>query len=304
MNKIGFAIIGMVLVVAVIVTGSYGLSKKNIEIYENAVALQESVEQLGFDNFSLAEYPVAFYDGEHDYVVTWKEDEYEIEKRKAVLNFVAATAYPVEEHYEVHAPTVEKMSSLVNFVSQGDVKYDIQEQVATIWHEAFHCYQLTNYLAHIEAICPDGMQENLIAEKIDANKDAVTLFMKQSALLEEAKLCKDIDKLRADIVEYKRLEEKRNAMLTEESVALEDYYVRVEGTAYYVESCICQMQNQKQYEENYLQAVDTYQKGTTKYYRRGMLQCMILNQLSPEWKQGYDFSESMMELIYKELDIS
>lgn len=304
MKKIGFGIIGMVLVAAVILTGSYGLSKKNIEIYENAVALQEKVKQVGFEDFLLTDYPVTFYDGDYDYVVTWRGDNYDIEKRKAVLNFVAATAYPVEDHYEVHTPTVEKMSSLVNLVSQGDGEYGMQEQVSTIWHEAFHCYQLTNYLAYIEAICPGGMQENLIAEKIDANKDAVTLFMKQSALLEGAKQCKDIDKLRADIVEYKRLEEKRNAILTEESVALEDYYVRVEGTAYYVESCICQMQNQKQYEENYLQAVDTYQKGTTKYYRRGMLQCMILNQLSPEWKQGYDFSESMMELIYKELDIS
>lgn len=303
MKKIGFAIIGMVLVTAVILTGSYGLSKKDIEIYENAVVLQEKVKQVGFEDFSLTDYPVTFYDGDYDYVVTWKGDNYDIEKRKAVLNFVAATAYPVEDHYEVHTPTVEKMASLVNLVSQGDVKYDIQEQVATIWHEAFHCYQLTNYLAHIEAICPDGIQENLIAEQIDTDEKAVSIFMKQSALLEEAKRCKDIDKLRADIVEYKRLEEERNAMLTEDSVALEDYYVRVEGTAYYVESCICQMQNQKQYEEAYFQAVDTYQKGTSKYYRRGMLQCMILNQLNPDWKQGYDFSEPLMEMIYRELEI-
>ena len=39
MKKIGLAVVGIVLVAAVILTGSYGLSKKNIEIYEKAVAL-------------------------------------------------------------------------------------------------------------------------------------------------------------------------------------------------------------------------------------------------------------------------
>lgn len=304
MKKIGLAVVGIVLVAAVILTGNYGLSKKNIEIYEKAVALEESVEQLGFEEFSLTDYPVAFYNGDYDYVVTWKDDNYDIEKRKAVLNFVAATAYPVEDRYEVHTPTVEKMASLVNLVSQGDVDYGIQEQVSTIWHEAFHCYQLTNYLRHVEAICPSGVEPSVITEQIDTDEKVVTLFLQQTELLEEAKMCKDMDKLRAHIVEYKRLEEQRNAIMTEEIIALEEYYVRVEGTAYYVESCVCKMQNPSQYEEVYVASDESYQNGTSKYYRRGMVQCMILDELNPNWKQEYDFSESMMQLIYDELDIS
>ena len=64
MKRILIGLIGIVIVVGVVVTGSYGLSQENIEIYESAVALHNKMDEIGFDGFTFTDYPLAFYDGE------------------------------------------------------------------------------------------------------------------------------------------------------------------------------------------------------------------------------------------------
>lgn len=295
-------IIGAALVAGVIATGSYGLSKDNINIYERAVALQNENSNFGFDGFAVTDYPVAFYDGDNDYVIVWENGGYTIEKRRPVINSIAATAYFVDDHYEVLAPSVEKMSSLMGLLNGGSSEYGTQDCVATLWHEAFHCWQLTNYADNIEAICPET-NENLIAEYADTNRQAVDLFEQQAAILENAVKADDIDRIRDYIAKYKKLEEERNMLLSNDVKALEDYYTRVEGTACYIEACVYKMQLPEKFNGNYIDNISEYSGGSSKYYKAGMAQCMILDKLNPQWKDGYDFKEPLTNLIYTELEI-
>lgn len=294
-------LIGGALVVGVIATGSYGLSQEDSAIYEDAVALEESARNIGFADFALTDYPVAFYDGDRDYVLTWEQDGYRVEKRRAVYNAIVATAYPVDDHYEVLAPTLDKMSSVLGMISMGNSGYGAEEQIATIWHEAFHCYQLTHFAENVEAIFPQGIDESAIVTEADGSPRAVSLFRQQAQLLQDAVKTDDVDRIRECIVKYKELDEERRQLLPADVIALEDYYTRVEGSACYVEACIYKMLAPDSFERTYTDIVSEYVDGSAKYYHTGMAQCMILDRLNPEWKKGFDFSEPMMELIYREL---
>ncbi|MDE7224748.1 MAG: hypothetical protein K2O34_13335 [Acetatifactor sp.] len=294
---------GAALIAGVTATGTYGLSGEDLAIYEGAVALEEGDCNIGFEGFALTDYPVAFYDGDWDYVVVRDKDGYSVEKRKAVVNSIVATAWPVEGHYEVLAPTMDKMSSFLGMMSMGNSDYGTVEQTATIWHEAFHCYQLTRYAENVEAICPFEIDEKLIAGEADTNTQAAALFERQAQLLEDAVKSDDIDRIQECIVKYRELDEERKRLLSEEVASLEDYYTRVEGTAFYVEACIYKMLVPGKLDSNYIDVISEYAKGSTKYYRTGMAQCMILDKLNPEWKKGFDFSEPVIQLIYRELEI-
>lgn len=303
MKKIVIALIGIALAAGVIATGSYGLSENNIDIYKQAVEVQSGTDNFGFENFAFTDYPVAFYDGDKDYVLTWDNSGYNITKRKPVLNAIAATAYPVDGHYEVLAPTVEKMSSLLGVMSAGEAEYGEKEQAATIWHEAFHCYQLTNYYDNIVSICSADVDESVIAEYADTNDKAVSLFKQQAALLEKAVRCGDVDKIREYIVKYKQLDLERKALLTEDIISLEDHYTRVEGSACYIEACVYRALLPDKFEESYIDGLSEYSGGSSKYYRTGMAECMILDTLDPDWKDGFDFSGSAIDIIYEKLGI-
>ncbi|MBQ7094430.1 MAG: hypothetical protein IJN84_07940 [Clostridia bacterium] len=298
-----FVLIGVILVTGVIATGTYGLSEENIEIYQQAVKLQSGNENFGFEGFFLTDYPVSFYDGNKDYVVVWENNTYSITKRKATINSLAATAYPIDGHYEVLTPTIEKMTSLLGLFSTEDADYGTEEHISTLWHEAFHCWQLTNYLANIEAICPVAINEKIIAEQVDTNEKAVALFKQQSTLLEDAVKSGDVDKIREYIVRYKELDEERDILLSAEAIALEEYYTRVEGSACYIEACVYQLQCPDSIASSYIDTISEYSGGSGKYYKSGMAMCMILDAIDSDWKDSYDFSEPLINLIYKELEI-
>lgn len=301
MKKLIIVLTGIVLATAVITTGKPSLTHENLDIYERAIAIDGSV--TGFANFSLTDYPVAFYDGEYDYVLTWENDAYRIDRRTPVINSVAATAYPVEDHYEVLAPTVEKMSSVLGIISMGETKYNTEEQVSTIWHEAFHCWQFTNFEDNIDKIYSGIIDENTISQSVDANTQAAEMLADQLTILKETIKCEDVDKMRENIVKYKQLDTQRKELLTENITQLEDYYTIVEGTAFYVESCIYRSELPNKYMSVYIDDIDEYKGGAAKYYHMGMAQCMILDKLNSEWKTNYRFSESLMEMIYEELEI-
>ena len=302
-RKLVLLLTGAILVTGVIVTGTYGLSEEDLAIYEGAVALEENARGIGFEDFSLTDYPVAFYDGDRDYVLTWEQGGYHVEKRRAVFNAIVATAWPVDDHYEVLTSTARKMSSVLSMISMGNSAYGEQEQIATIWHEAFHCYQLTHFAENVEALFPTGLDESIIVMEADSNSEAIALFKQQAQLLEAAAKTGDIDKIRECIVKYRELDEERKQVLSQEVTALEDYYTRVEGSACYVEACIYKMLAPDSFDSQYLDPVSEYVDGSAKYYHTGMAQCMILDGLNPEWKKGFDFSEPVIELIYKELGL-
>ena len=297
-----FILVGILLVAGVIATGTYSLSEENIKIYERAVSL-EAENNFGFDGFAITDYPVSFYDGDNDYVIIWENGEYSVTKRSAVMDSIVATAYPVEEHYEVLTPTVEKMSSLVGLLSAGNESYGEDEHIVTLWHEAFHCYQLTNHFESIEEIPLVPVDESLIVQYADTDKQAVELFEQQALLLQNAVKTDDIDVIKDYIVEYKKLAENRRTLLLDEVNSLEDYYTRVEGTACYIEACVYKTLLPDSFDSYYIDNISIYGNGSGKYYKTGMAMCMILDTINPEWKDSYDFSEPLINLIYKELEI-
>lgn len=304
MKRIIMGILGVILLTGVLITAEYGLSKENIEVYEEAIALQTELKGIGFDGFDIEDYPMAFYDGEKDYVLTREGTGFTITKRKALVDFIVATAYPVDGQFEVHTPTVEKMSSLVGiFGALEGAEYGKNEHIVTLWHEAFHCYQLTNYMPNIEAFCETAVEESKIAQTVDVNEQAVELYKQQTTLLEKAVKSEEIDKIKEYIVQYKELEDKRNQLLEGEIINLERYYTTVEGSACYVEAKVCKVLEPERFEADYVNTISEYVGGTAKYYKVGMAQCMILDRIAPGWKEKYDFSKVPMELIYEILGI-
>ena len=303
MKKVVVILVGIVLLAGVIFTGTYGVSQKNIEVYERAMEMQSIADTIGWADFRIADYPIAVYDGENEYVFTRNKRGYDVNKRAVTMNFLVATAYPVDDHFEVITPSVEQMSSFIGLASAGATEYGIVEHSVTLWHEAFHCYQLTNYMEVIKNICPEGIEENTITLHADTNKGAVDLFKRQAEILEAAVKSEDIDRIRAYIVEYKKLEEERNALLDEKIIHTEEYYERVEGGAYYVEALMHGEMNPEKFQNDYIGGISEFSNGSSKYYRTGMAQYMIMDVLNPGWKANYDFSEPVMELIYEELEI-
>lgn len=326
-GRIAYIAVGVVLLTGSVATKSRGLSDADKAIYELALGQQKWVDTLGFEDFQLADYPVAFFDGKKDYVVTAKEEGYSIEKREPVLNTFAGTAYEVDGHYEVIVPTVDKLSELIELagsagkvqemteggeisekedveVSTKEDTYGEKEQTATIWHEAFHAYQFTKAEEQIEAMlaghtfAQGDLGEDVIVAQIDENKEQKELFEKQLAVLKEAVLATEVDTLKELILEYQRLEEQRTAMLSEEAKILEAYYKRVEGSAHYEEAYVYKkLYSEEAFQTRYVGELDTFRGGSSKYYSVGMAECLILDKLNENWKSEYDFSKSFLEVI-------
>ncbi len=308
---------------AVLLTGTYGLSVRNLFIYEEAVLLQEKMDELGFQDFRITDYPIAFFDGNKDYVVTKKGKEYKVETRKPVFSTYVGTAYEVEDHYEIILPTIEsfeKMFSMLGMVenvqefqkgnaaSFEESEYEDKEQAATIWHEGFHAYQMTEFENEItemlegHSFSEEDFSEEVIVNQVDANEQAVDLYKQELKLLKKAALSEDVDDIKALIIKYKELEEKRIGLLQEDVLLLEEYFERMEGTARYVEGkAYEQLYSKEAFEETYLEAFESYQKGSGKYYGTGMVKCLLLDRLAPGWKQEYDFSKSLTGLLYEQI---
>lgn len=318
-NKIIYIVIGILLLAATILTGTYGLSSENIEIYLDALALQKEMDEMGFPGFQLSDYPVAFFDGNYDYVLTASGDSYEIQRRQPVLSTFVGTAYPVDDHYEVLMPTVERFHDMIDLfssaeqleqMSSGEIlameewEYGRKEQIAAIWHEAFHAYQSTYYMEQIDNLLEGhdfsegdfGDGEAIIVEKVDENPQVVELYKKELEVLKEAVFGEDIDTIKELILEYKSMEEERQALLDEDILILERYYKQLEGTARYVEAYAYRnLYSEEAFQSRYLEPMVEYTNGSGKYYDIGMAERLILDKLDPNWQSKYDCSLDLMD---------
>lgn len=314
MKRLAIIFIGIILVVSVVLTGNYELSDIDKRCYESAAKLQGKIDEIGFKDFKLADYPVAFCDGKKEYVITSSGDAYSIRRRKPVLDTFVATAFEVEGHYEVIIPTKEMMSGLMNVgmaITAGDMESGYHEnmQATTIWHEAFHCWQLSNFENNIARLIEghtfgeEGFGEELIVKCCDENREVTALYKEGAKLLKKAAKQEDKEEIRALVLQYKNIQEQRNALLDEAVQRLENYYTSVEGSACYVEAMACRYLDDKRFEEDYMENIDLYVQGSSKYYDSGMAQCMILDKLDSTWKTGYDFSKPLVEVIYEKLGL-
>lgn len=308
-------LVGIILAAGVLLTGNNGLSDEEKDCYERAVSLQEKMDHIGFKDFKPADYPIAFCDGKHDYVMTPSGSSYQIQKRKPVLDTFAATAYKVKDHYEVIMPTKELMSRLMGIAGgmekavtgSSESGFDKTGQITTIWHESFHCWQLSHFEDHISSLNgghrfdEEGYGEEMIVKECDENEEAAELYREGAELLKKAAVQKDREEIRRLLLQYKDVWEKRNALLSETVQKLEDYYTSVEGSACYIEAMSCQYLDEKRLEDDYIESINLYAKGSPKYYYSGMAQCMILDNLDNTWKESYDFSQPLINLIYEKI---
>lgn len=308
---------GIFLMSAWMLTAKQGISMENQRIYQEAVKLQEKVEALGFKGFCLSDFPVAMYDGKWDYVFY----KGKVEKREPALSTFVGTAFPVEDHFEVIVPTLEQLDSLMSVVGgvEGMLtgeEYDFAQQKATIWHEAFHAYQLTNFGILGEKVTTEDMraeleeskesdapsQEEWLVREVDQKKGLKSKLEGEMMLLKKAVEtdASDIDELRRIVLEYSERRDKRLKEMPKEAREAEIRCELTEGTAYYVEASVYRLAcGDEAYKERYLDNLEAYEGGRGKYYRTGFAKCLILDRLAPDWKETFDFTKGLDEVLEK-----
>lgn len=319
-GKILYGMLGVGLTVATVLTGTYGISQRNIQIYEDALELQQQVDSLEIPQFHLEDYAVRCYDGNSDYVFTYEQGKAKYEKQTTVLGAYVGTAYEVEGEYQVIVPTVEKFHKLLSLMDTaagvqsesfvfGETEYGDEEQIATIWHEALHAWQFTNYESQIIdsvrlAETESSNMSDLITKEVDNNSEIVALYQQEMNCLKQAVQAESIDDKKSYVLQYKKIEEQRRQLLSESVLTVEEYYEKVEGMAFYVESKVYELlKGTNAYEEYYLEPISEYSQGTHKYYSMGMAKCLLLDEMKKDWKQEYDYSTSLTECVYEVFEI-
>ena len=330
---------GVCLCAAWLATGTRGISDADRKVYEQAAAMQEQADRIGFADFRLADYPVAMYDGSWDYVF-YKGI---IRRRKPVLETFAGTAYPVADHFEGILPTVSQFDRLLSLAGgiEGMLTgsgYGTDEQVAVLWHETFHAYQMTHFAILGEKTDPGEMlqkekdrdhtfensdygqrtDEEWIVKEADQNEIVRKWIQEEMNLLQKAvwqavrlqqlsenptKMAKEKERIKELLMQYRDSRRQRMDQFPAQAATAEIRCELTEGTARYVEARIYRMLAGTQaYRGRYLDTLGIYEGGREKYYRTGMAKCLLLDVLQPGWKSGFDFTVGLDELLENVLD--
>ncbi len=309
-----YILVGVVLVVLTIVTGKKGLSQTDKDLYARAIELDETVKGLGFHEFTISEYKVRFFDGNADYVVRGNV----IQKEEAVFETFVGTTVEVNGEFQVLLPTYDRFSQMFTALAAAgnmaegnfsfeEADYSTNAHIATLWHEAFHTWQFTNQFSKIEAMAMEaGMTEDtsyseIVLNEVDTNETLVLLFEQEMQLLHRILEEENTD-VKKDLLEQVLLIQKeRKTLLNMQATFVEQYYETIEGSAKYVEACIYkELEGEEAWMETYM-APFTYQNGSGKYYDIGMLKCLILDQIAPDWKEDFDVTVSMNVLLEQAL---
>ena len=293
---------GLILLVAYILTGTYGLSPKDKELYNDALALQKIADAIGFVGFRLEDYPVAFYDGKNEYVI---ESDGSVEKRDPILSVMVATAYPVGDHMEVIVPTYKNLLAIVGLgnpaagAGEGGEARQWAYCISTIWHEALHAWQLTY---HWEGIALWKTGDDFEGSGVDQNTEVRALYQQQLALLMQGALETDHKKLEAVAIAVCDLEDKIKEKLSDELYNLSAQTELTEGSAQYFESMIFRaLCGEEAYVDHYIEGMDIYREGRNKYYTLGSGKCLLLDKLNPAWKNNFVMDRSFAKMLREAL---
>jgi len=317
--KMIYAAIGVLFAAGSLATAQYGLSKINKDIYRDALALDERVQEFGFGDFSLKPIKVRFYNGNCDYVVQTDEENHMIIKReKAQLDVFAGTALEVDGQWQVLLPVYEQFSGLFDALGtlesyqQGmqegsfafsESGYDESSHTATIWHEAFHAWQAENWSEDMEALMEraeyDGEngREDVIVNEVDSDKELAALFTEEMQLLMKAYRTDDMGEKKELVATALDIEKRRKEKLTPAADAMEYYLENYEGSARYVESMVYrELKGDTAWQETYLSEF-RYANGSGKYYDMGMMKCVLLDQLQAGWQKEFSGETGLDELL-------
>lgn len=315
--KFMYVAAGVFLAAGSVVTAEHGLSEMNRDIYQNALALDEEMEKLGFGDFSLRDRKVRFYDGNYDYVVqTDAAEQITVNKEKAQLDVFAGTTLEVDGEWQVLLPTYEQFSGLFDALGtldsyqQGmrdgsfafsESGYGTDMHTATIWHEAFHAWQAENWQESMDALMDlagDENPEDIIVREVDTSQALTSLFNEEMRLLMKAYDAKDLTEKKMWTAKALETARVRAEWLSDGARAMEYYLENYEGSARYVESMAYrELAGDAAWRDVYLKEFQ-YENGSGKYYHMGMLKCVLLDQLTDGWQQDFSDEMGIDKLLY------
>lgn len=315
--KFMYVAAGVFLAAGSVVTAEHGLSEMNRDIYQNALALDEEMEKLGFGDFSLRDRKVRFYDGNYDYVVqTDAAEQITVNKEKAQLDVFAGTTLEVDGEWQVLLPTYEQFSGLFDALGtldsyqQGmrdgsfafsESGYGTDMHTATIWHEAFHAWQAENWQESMDVLMDQAGDENpedIIVREVDTSQALTSLFNEEMRLLMKAYDAKDLTEKKMWTAKALETAGERAEKLSDGARAMEYYLENYEGSARYVESMAYrELAGDAAWRDVYLKEFQ-YENGSGKYYHMGMLKCVLLDQLTDGWQQDFSDEMGIDELLY------
>lgn len=321
--KIIYAAMGIILAAGSIATAKYGLSEVNRSIYQDALSLDEKMQEFGFEDFSLKTMKVRFYDGDHDYVVqTDAEGSMTIKKEKAILDVFAGTTVEADGQWQVLIPAYEQFSGLFDALEAlGSYEQGMQEgsfafsesdysessHAASIWHEAFHAWQAENWTEDVEKLMEQAeagsgdaggnTREEIIVNEVDSDKELSGLFTEEMQLLMKAYQTEQTEEKKELVEKALEIAERRKEKLTPAAKAMEYFLENYEGSARYVESMAYrELEGDSAWQEIYLSEF-RYENGSGKYYDMGMLKCVLLDQLAEGWQKEFSDGAGLDELL-------
>ena len=283
-----YGLVGAVLILAGIGTVEKGLKEDDRREYERVVEDMAELGNLGFPGYNPLDYKVAFSTGEKDFVVAYNGGDYEVTERKAVYEGLVGSIYQNGDDFEVVVPAYD------TWIATGSKS----QLSSVIWHESFHAYQNAVHRV-FDSVTDTILSETKLADQIDHDSEKRKLYAKELEILGRVTNKENNCDFQELAIEYIHTAEKRDALLTKEEKASEEFYEMMEGSAYYVEACVVRLENgEPAYKKLYLENAGEYAEGNAKYYRHGMLECMLLDELDPQWKESYHFDKPLTEVIY------
>ena len=321
--KIIYAAMGIILAAGSIATAKYGLSEVNRSIYQDALSLDAKMQEFGFEDFSLKNMKVRFYDGDCDYVVqTDAEGSMTIKKEKAILDVFAGTTVEADGQWQVLIPTYEQFSGLFDALEAlGSYEQGMQEgsfafsesdysessHAASIWHEAFHAWQAENWTEDVEKLMEQAeagsvntsgnTREEIIVNEVDSDKELSGLFTEEMQLLMKAYQTEQTEEKKELVEKALEIAERRKEKLTPAAKAMEYFLENYEGSARYVESMAYrELEGDSAWQEIYLSEF-RYENGSGKYYDMGMVKCVLLDQLAEGWQKEFSDGVGLDELL-------
>ena len=289
-KKIGYAVYGLIgagLILTGFTTTERGLKGDDRKEYDRVVEDYAELGDMGFKGFRPMDYKVAFSNGEKDFVIDYNDGDYEVSERKAVYEGLVGSIYQNGNEFEVVVPEYD------TWIATGSSS----QLSSVIWHESFHAFQNTKYHV-LENASENGLSETELAERIDSDAEKKNMYEKELEILSQITDEENNGDAETIALEYINVASDRDKILSDEEKVSEDFYEMVEGSAYYVEASVVRYENgEAAYQDKYINEAGNYIDGNSKYYHHGMMQCMLLDELDPQWKASYNFDKPLDEVI-------
>ncbi len=292
MKKAGlvlYILAGAALVISGFATMEKGLKENNREVLYKVADDYKELGDMGFAGFCPLDYKVAFSDGEKDILVSYNDGKCDYIERKAVFEGLVGSVYQDGDEFQIVVPQYDTWATLE---ALNDEPLSV-----VVWHEGFHAYQNTRFNLY-ENVTGDIYSETELSSIIDSDSAAKELFEHELKILSRIITEENSGDAVEIAIEYTKTAKERRGLLADAAAYSEDFYTMLEGTAYYVEAqAVRSEMGEETYIKNYLDTASKYVDGNAKYYRLGMLECMLLDKLDENWKNSYSFDRPLIEVI-------